>query len=181
MHDAIKKIIEGIGEDPNREGLKKTPERVEKTFKFLTDGYEKNLDTILNEAIFHEDTEEMIIVQNIEFYSLCEHHLLPFFGVCHIGYIPNGKVLGLSKLPRIVDMFSHRLQIQERLTNQIAEAINNSITPKGVGVVMEASHLCMMMRGVEKQQSKTITSSMLGLFRSDSRTRAEFLQLIARG
>lgn len=174
----IKTIISSLGEDVEREGLLKTPHRVQKALQHLTSGYTMDLDTILNEAVFEENIEEMIVVNNIEFYSMCEHHMLPFFGVCHVGYIPNGKIVGLSKIPRIVEMFSRRLQVQERMTQSIAQAIEKAIQPKGVAVVTEASHLCMMMRGVEKQQSKTISSSMLGNFRKDPKTRSEFLEFI---
>jgi len=178
MEELVHQMLVKLGEDPKREGLQKTPQRVTESMKFLTSGYQSSLDTVINDAIFNEDVHDMIVVKDIEFYSLCEHHLLPFTGKIHIGYIPDGKVVGLSKFPRIVDHFSRRLQIQERLGRQIAEAINEKIKPKGVGVVIEASHFCMMMRGVQKQHSKTINSTMLGLFRSDSRTRSEFLDLI---
>jgi GTP cyclohydrolase I len=174
----ITSIITKLGEDTTREGLLKTPERVQKALKSMTSGYKMELKDILNDAIFEEDIEEMIVVNNIEFYSMCEHHMLPFFGVCHVGYIPNGKIVGLSKIPRIINMFSRRLQVQERLTRDIAQTIEEAIQPKGVAVVTEASHLCMMMRGVEKQQSKTISSSMLGRFRNDAKTRSEFLEFI---
>ena len=161
----------------SREGLLKTPERVEKSMKFLTSGYAADIADILNGALFTVDYSEMVIVKDIDFYSLCEHHLLPFFGKCHVAYIPRTQVIGLSKIPRLVDVFSRRLQVQERLTNEIAECIREAIDPLGVGVIWKATHLCMAMRGVEKQNSATVTSAMLGTFRSDARTRAEFLQL----
>ena len=167
-----------LGEDPSREGLLDTPKRVEKALRFLTSGYSTDVDEVLNNALFTVDYNEMVIVKDIDFYSLCEHHMLPFFGKCHVAYIPNGRVVGLSKIPRIVDVFAHRLQVQERLTNQIAETLLEKVKPLGVGVVMESAHLCMSMRGVEKQNSVAVTSAMLGAFRSDARTRAEFLDLI---
>ena len=178
MEKYFKKILEKVGENPNREGLKKTPERASEAFKFFTSGYNQDLKKIVNGAIYKEKSSNMVILKDIGFYSLCEHHLLPFFGKCHIAYIPNGKVIGLSKLPRIVNMYARRLQIQERITAQIAEAINKVIKPKGVAVVMEASHLCMMMRGVEKHDSTTMTSSVLGAFAKSRKTREEFLKLI---
>ena len=178
MQDLITRLLEAVGEDPTREGLVKTPERVARSMEYLTSGYRTNIDDVLNGALFSVDYNEMVIVRDIDFYSLCEHHLLPFFGKCHVAYIPNGKVIGLSKVPRLVDMFSRRLQLQERMTNQIAETIREAIQPLGVAVVCEGTHLCMAMRGVEKQQSTTVTSAMLGAFRSDARTRGEFLQLI---
>ena len=162
---------------PSREGLLNTPKRVEKALKFLTSGYDADIDNVLNGALFTVDYSEMVIVKDIDFYSLCEHHLLPFFGKCHVAYIPSDKVIGLSKIPRIVDVFSRRLQVQERLTNQIAETIRDKIAPLGVAVVMEATHLCMSMRGVEKQNSFAVTSAMLGAFRDNARTRMEFLEL----
>ena len=180
MEDYFKKIIESIGEDVNREGLRDTPKRAAKAFKFLNNGYEKTLDEVLNGAIFQADTEDMVIVKDIELYSLCEHHLLPFIGKCHIGYLPQGKVLGLSKLARIVDMYGRRLQIQEQLTRQIATAVETAIGARGVAVVIEAKHLCMMMRGVEKQNSVMTTSVMTGIFREEISTRSEFLNLINR-
>jgi GTP cyclohydrolase I len=180
MEDLFSKIISEIGEDVTREGLLDTPKRAAKAFKFLNNGYEKTLDEVLNGAIFEADTEDMVIVKDIELYSLCEHHLLPFLGKCHIAYIPDGKVLGLSKLARIVDMYARRLQIQEKLTKQIADAVELSIGAKGVAVVVEAKHLCMMMRGVEKQNSVMPTSVMTGIFREDRSTRIEFLNLINR-
>ena len=167
-----------LGEDPSREGLVRTPQRVETALKFLTSGYDTDIDETLNGALFSVDYSEMVIVRDIDFYSLCEHHLLPFFGKCHVAYIPNGRVIGLSKLPRLVDIFARRLQLQERLTNQIAETIRSKIDPLGVAVVCEATHLCMAMRGVEKQNSYTITSAMLGAFRDQGRTRLEFLELL---
>jgi GTP cyclohydrolase I len=178
MQDLITSLLHAIGEDPRREGLQRTPERVEKAWKFLTQGYTRSVKEVVNGAIFEVEANHMIIVKDIEIYSLCEHHLLPFFGKCHIGYIPQGKVLGVSKLARLADVFARRLQIQERLTNQIAETIMETLAPDGVGVVIEAQHLCMMMRGVEKQNSRMVTSAMQGSFRRDNRTREEFLQLI---
>ncbi|NBV76234.1 MAG: GTP cyclohydrolase I FolE [Methylococcaceae bacterium] len=180
MEEYFKKIIESIGEDTSREGLRDTPKRAAKAFKFLNNGYEKTLDEVLNGAIFQADTEDMVIVKDIELYSLCEHHLLPFIGKCHIGYLPQGKVLGLSKLARIVDMYGRRLQIQEQLTRQIATAVETAIGARGVAVVIEAKHLCMMMRGVEKQNSVMTTSVMTGIFREEISTRSEFLNLINR-
>jgi len=180
MQELIRQLLAGLGEDPSREGLVDTPKRVEKALRFLTSGYTADVDTVLNNALFTVDYNEMVIVRDIDFYSLCEHHLLPFFGRCHIAYIPNGKVIGLSKIPRLVEVYARRLQIQERMTNQIAETIKEKINPLGVGVVIEATHLCMAMRGVEKQNSFAVTSAMLGGFRSDARTRMEFLELIRR-
>ncbi len=181
MQALIRELLTQVGEDPEREGLLGTPQRVEKAMRYLTRGYTDNLDEILNGALFSVSYDEMVIVRNIEFYSLCEHHLLPFYGVCHVGYLPAGKVIGLSKIPRIVDAFARRLQVQERLTQQVAETIDEKIHPDGVAVVMEAQHLCMMMRGVQKQDTRMITSSMLGRFRTDQRSRMEFLSLIRRG
>ena len=178
MKDLIKELLIKIGEDPDREGLRDTPLRVEKAYKFLTSGYKLKIEDIVNNAIFKSENNEMIIVKDIEFYSLCEHHLLPFFGKCYIAYIPDKKIIGLSKLARIVDYYSRRLQIQERLTSVVAESIENILKPLGVGVVMEAMHLCMMMRGVQKQNSYAVTSALRGMFKSDSRTRNEFLSLI---
>jgi GTP cyclohydrolase I len=178
MEDTIRRLLAEIGEDPTREGLRETPRRVARSLAFLTSGYQSNVDTVLNGALFSVEYNEMVIVRDIDFYSLCEHHLLPFFGKCHVAYIPDGRVIGLSKLPRIVDMFARRLQVQERLTSQIAETIESVVTPLGVGVVLEATHLCMAMRGVEKQNSVTVTSAMHGVFHRDARTRAEFLELI---
>jgi GTP cyclohydrolase IA len=180
MQEIIRQLLVELGEDPSREGLLDTPKRVEKALKFLTSGYAANVDATLNNALFSVDYNEMVIVRDIDFYSLCEHHLLPFFGKCHVAYIPQGRVLGLSKIPRLVDIFARRLQIQERLTNQIAQTICQKIDPLGVAVVMEATHLCMSMRGVEKQNSVAATSAMLGVFREDARTRMEFLELIKR-
>mgnify|MGYP000320626793 FL=1 len=180
MEDLFSKIITEIGEDVTREGLVDTPKRAAKAFKFLNNGYDKTLEEVLNGAIFEADTQDMVIVKDIELYSLCEHHLLPFIGKCHIAYIPDGKVVGLSKLARIVDMYARRMQIQEKLTKQIADAVEVSIGAKGVAVVVEAKHLCMMMRGVEKQNSVMTTSVMTGIFREDRSTRMEFLNLINR-
>lgn len=171
-------IIEGIGEDLNRQGLVKTPLRAAKALEFLTSGYHQDVNKILNEAIFDENCDDMVIVKDIEFFSLCEHHILPFWGKCHVGYLPLNRVIGLSKIPRIVDMFSRRLQVQERLTREIAEALEAALNPAGVGVVMEAQHMCMMARGVEKQASKMTTNTMRGAFREDSSTRAEFLRCV---
>lgn len=178
MEDAVRQILQAIGEDPEREGLLDTPKRVRKSFEYLMGGYRKNLAAVINGALFEAESDDMIIVRDIEFYSMCEHHMLPFFGKCHVGYIPQKKILGVSKVARIVDMFSRRLQIQERLTRQIAEAIMQTVDAKGVGVVMEAKHLCMQMRGVEKQHSMMTTSAMQGSFRAEGPTRAEFLRLI---
>src|SRR5215831_9265115 len=180
MQDLIRQLLAELGEDPTREGLVNTPKRVEKALRFLTGGYDANVDDVLNGALFTVDYSEMVIVKDIDFYSLCEHHLLPFFGKCHVAYIPTTKVIGLSKIPRLVDVFSRRLQVQERLTNQIAETIRDKVAPLGVAVVMEATHLCMSMRGVEKQNSCAVTSAMLGAFRDNVQTRMEFLELIAR-
>ena len=178
MQDLIHRLLVELGEDPSREGLVKTPIRVERALKFLTSGYETDVDAVLNGALFNVDYSEMVIVRDIDFYSLCEHHLLPFFGKCHVAYIPDGRVIGLSKLPRLVDIFARRLQLQERMTLQIAETIKDKISPLGVAVVCEGTHLCMAMRGVEKQNSYTITSAMLGAFRENARTRMEFLELL---
>jgi GTP cyclohydrolase I len=178
MQDLIRQLLEELGEDPSREGLVRTPRRVEKALTFLTSGYKADIDEVLNNALFAVDYSEMVIVRDIDFYSLCEHHLLPFFGRCHVAYLPRQRVIGLSKIPRLVDVFSRRLQIQERLTNQIAETIRDKIAPLGVAVVMEATHLCMSMRGVEKQNSLAVTSAMLGAFRDNARTRMEFLELL---
>ena len=178
MQELIKKLLAELGEDPDREGLRGTPARVANAYKFLTSGYRADIDHVLNNALFTVDYSEMVIVKDIDFYSLCEHHLLPFFGKCHVAYIPSDRVIGLSKIPRLVDVFARRLQVQERLTNQIAETISDKIAPLGVAVVMEATHLCMSMRGVEKQNSFAVTSAMLGAFRSNARTRMEFLELL---
>ncbi len=178
MQELIRNLLTELGEDPAREGLLDTPKRVDKALRFLTSGYEADIDEVLNGALFSVDYSEMVIVKDIDFYSLCEHHLLPFFGKCHIAYIPSRKVIGLSKIPRLVDVFSRRLQIQERLTNQIADTIREKIAPVGVAVVVEATHLCMAMRGVQKQNSFAVTSAMLGAFRTNTRTRMEFLELI---
>jgi GTP cyclohydrolase I len=178
MHDLIRNLLTELGEDPDREGLARTPVRVDKALRFLTSGYRADIDAVLNNALFSVDYSEMVIVKDIDFYSLCEHHLLPFFGKCHIAYIPSDRVIGLSKIPRLVDVFSRRLQIQERLTNQIADTIREKISPIGVAVVMEATHLCMSMRGVEKQNSLAVTSAMLGTFRTSAGTRMEFLELL---
>ncbi len=175
---SVKTILEEIGEDPNRQGLVSTPFRVAKMYREVTQGYHKDPEKLINKAVFDVDYDEMVVVANIEYYSLCEHHMLPFFGVAHVGYIPNGKVVGLSKIPRIVDMFARRLQIQENMTLQIAHLLNDTLKPDGVGVVVEGQHMCMMMRGVQKDQAKMITSSMLGSFKEDEKTRSEFLHLI---
>jgi GTP cyclohydrolase I len=176
----IENLLGRLGEDPTREGLLRTPDRVARSLDFLTSGYDQNIGQVLNGAIFEESYSEMVVVKDIELYSLCEHHLLPFFGRAHVAYVPDGRVVGLSKLPRLVDVFARRLQVQERLTTQIAGALDEVLLPQGVGVVIEAAHLCMMMRGVQKQNSQTITSSMRGVFLSDPRTRGEFLALLGR-
>ena len=181
MQELIRKLLAELGEDPDREGLRDTPKRVQKALRFLTNGYKANVDTVLNGALFAVDYSEMVIVRNIDFYSLCEHHLLPFFGRCHVAYIPNTRVIGLSKIPRLVEVFSRRLQVQERLTNEIANTIHDKVAPLGVAVVMEATHLCMSMRGVEKQNSVAVTSAMLGAFQDNARTRMEFLELVKLG
>src|SRR5687767_9750917 len=180
MQDLIQRLLIELGEDPAREGLVKTPRRVDKALRFLTSGYAADVDAMLNGALFSVDYSEMVIVRDIDFYSLCEHHLLPFFGKCHVAYIPNGRVIGLSKIPRLVNVFARRLQIQERMTNQIAETIRDAVHPTGVAVVCEGTHLCMSMRGVEKQNSTAVTSAMYGAFQSSARTRLEFLELIRR-
>jgi GTP cyclohydrolase IA len=178
MIDEIRSILTKIGEDPSRDGLLNTPTRGDRALRFLTSGYQMNADELLNRALFDVAYDEMVIVRDIEMFSLCEHHLLPFFGKCHVGYIPNGRVIGLSKIPRLVDMYARRLQVQERLTTQIAETINEKIKPRGVAVVIEAQHLCMIMRGVEKQHSRAVTSSMIGAFKDNQNTRNEFLSLV---
>ncbi|HEV3375184.1 MAG TPA: GTP cyclohydrolase I FolE [Candidatus Acidoferrum sp.] len=176
--DLVRKMIKLVGEDSEREGLRKTPERFEKALKFLTSGYHQNAENILNGATFSVCYDEMVVVKDIEFFSLCEHHLLPFFGKCHVAYLPNKRVIGLSKVARLVNMFARRLQIQERMTSQIAKAIEEKISPEGVGVIVEARHLCMQMRGVEKQHGSAVTSAMLGSFRHNKQTRDEFLSLV---
>ena len=175
-----KNLIETIGEDPTREGLLYTTQRVAKCLEYFSEGYRADVNNIINEAVFHEDCSEMVVVRDIEFFSMCEHHMIPFFGRAHVGYLPNGKVIGLSKIPRIVDMFSRRLQLQERLTSQVANTLEEVLTPIGVAVVMEGRHLCMQMRGVEKQNSYASTSAMLGQFRKSAETRAEFLSIIGK-
>jgi GTP cyclohydrolase I len=180
MEELIRELLKEIGEDPSREGLDRTPARVAKAWAYLTSGYRQDVHQVLNEALFTEEYDEMVVVKDIDLYSMCEHHLLPFFGKCHIAYIPQKKVIGLSKIPRLVDVFARRLQVQERLTHQVAEVIEQKIAPLGVAVVMEGTHLCMAMRGVEKQNSLAITSAMLGAFRNNARTRSEFLELIRR-
>ena len=180
MQEIIRELLAELGEDPSREGLLDTPKRVEQSLRFLTSGYAADVDAVLNNALFTVDYNEMVIVKNIDFYSLCEHHLLPFFGKCHVAYIPQGRVLGLSKIPRLVEIYARRLQVQERLTSQIAETLREKVRPLGVGIVIEATHLCMAMRGVEKQNSVAVTSAMLGVFQHDARTRMEFLDLIKR-
>jgi GTP cyclohydrolase I len=179
--DKVREIIAALGEDPEREGLLKTPERVEKSLRFLTQGYWMTVEEVIGDAVFEETHQSMIMVRDIEVYSLCEHHILPFFGRAHVAYIPNGKILGLSKVARIVDLFARRLQVQERLTDQIADAIFDVLKPTGVGVVIEAAHFCMMMRGVQKQNSRAVTSALRGIFRDDSKTRVEFLRLAHGG
>lgn len=178
MEDLVRQFLLEIGEDPEREGLKKTPGRVDRCWKFLTRGYTQDLETVVNGALFEAESDDMVIVRDIEFFSMCEHHLLPFFGRCHVGYIPNGRIIGVSKVARIVDMFARRLQVQERLTREISSALSDILDARGVGVVMEARHLCMQMRGVEKQNSVMTTSSMLGSFRRELATRNEFTRLI---
>ena len=178
LQSLVERILNAIGENPKREGLLKTPERVEKSLKFLTSGYDTDIDKLVNDALYSENYNEMVIVKDIDVYSLCEHHMLPFFGKCHVAYLPKGKIIGLSKVPRLIDAYSRRLQVQERLTTEIAQCINNIVKPAGVAVVIDAVHLCMSMRGVEKQNSYTTTSSMLGCFKDDARTRSEFLSLL---
>jgi GTP cyclohydrolase I len=177
---ASRRILVEIGENPSRQGLKKTPARVAASYRYLTSGYDKNPKQVLSGALFNEDCDEMVVMKDIDLYSLCEHHLLPFYGKCHVAYIPNGRIVGLSKIPRVVDIFARRLQVQERLTHQIANCLMEALEPIGVGVVIEALHLCMAMRGVEKQNSTCVTSAMLGAFRSDRGTRAEFMNLIGK-
>jgi GTP cyclohydrolase I len=180
IEELISCVLKELGEDPRREGLRQTPHRVAKALEFLTSGYKENIKQVLNGAVFREKYSEMVIVKDIDLFSMCEHHMLPFFGKAHVAYIPNGKILGLSKIPRIVEMFSRRLQVQERLTQQIADTLYETLQPAGVAVVIEAKHMCMMMRGVEKQNSIATTSAMLGVFREDVKTRQEFLSLIGR-
>ena len=179
LQSLVERILRAVGEGPKREGLLKTPERVEKSLKFLTSGYDIDVDKLVNDALYSENYNEMVIVKDIDIYSLCEHHMLPFFGKCHVAYLPQGKIIGLSKVPRLIDAYSRRLQVQERLTTEIAQCIQNIVKPAGVAVVIDAVHLCMSMRGVEKQNSYTTTSSMLGCFKDDARTRSEFLSLLA--
>jgi GTP cyclohydrolase I len=179
--DLVKQLLKELGEDAQREGLARTPERVEKALRYLTSGYAVEVGEVLNDALFVEQYDEMVVVKDIDFFSLCEHHLLPFFGKAHVAYMPDQKIVGLSKIPRLVEMYSRRLQVQERLTTQIAGTLNESLQPRGVAVVMEAVHLCMLMRGVERQNSKAVTSAMLGSFRSRPETRAEFMELIKSG
>ena len=181
MERLIRDMLKEVGEDPTREGLEKTPTRVAKAWEYLTSGYRQNVHEVLNEALFTEEYDEMVVVKDIDFYSLCEHHLLPFFGKCHIAYMPSRKIVGLSKLPRLVEMYARRLQVQERLCDNIADALMRVLEPLGVGVVIEARHLCMMMRGVEKQNSKAVTSALRGTFRDDAKTRDEFLRLAHAG
>ena len=178
LQELIRNLLIGLGEDPARQGLLRTPERVTRAFRWLTSGYRMTLEQVVGNGVFEEPHEEMIMVRDIELYSLCEHHLLPFYGRAHVAYIPDGRLIGLSKMPRIVEVFARRLQIQERLTDQIADAVMEVLRPQGVGVVIDAAHLCMMMRGVEKQNSRTVTSAVRGIFRTDPKTRTEFLQLV---
>lgn len=178
--DLVESLLAELGEDPSRQGLKATPERVSRALRELTDGYGVSAADVVADAVFDQDYDEMVLVKDIPFYSLCEHHMLPFFGSCHVGYLPKGRVVGLSKIPRVVGVFAHRLQLQERMTKQIAEALNEALAPRGVGVVVEARHLCMEMRGVQKPGGQLVTSCMLGTFRKDARTRAEFLDLVRR-
>jgi GTP cyclohydrolase I len=180
MPQLVEQMLAELGEDPSRQGLRATPDRVARAFRELTDGYGLRAADVVAGAVFDQDYDEMVLVKAIPFYSLCEHHMLPFFGTCHVGYLPRGKVVGLSKIPRLVTMFAHRLQLQERMTKEIAEALNDELSPRGVGVVVEARHLCMEMRGVQKTGGELITSCMLGTFRKDARTRAEFLDLVRR-
>ena len=178
LEDLVREQLIRVGEDPDREGMRMTPDRVSESLMWLTRGYRSSVEEAIGDAVFEEEHDSMVIVKDIEIYSMCEHHMLPFFGKAHIAYIPNGRIIGLSKLPRLVDVFARRLQVQERLTEQIASALQEVLEPAGVGVVIEAAHLCMMMRGVEKQNSKTLTSAVRGIFRSDQRTRDEFLRLV---
>jgi GTP cyclohydrolase I len=178
MKNLIEQLLVHLGEDPNREGLKDTPRRVTEGYELLTSGYDQNLETIVGKALMPAETDGMVIVKDIEMYSLCEHHMLPFFGKVHVGYIPNKKIIGLSKIPRVIEMYARRLQVQERLGQQICDALESVLEPKGIGIVIEANHLCMMMRGVEKQHSQAVTSHVKGLFKEDARTRQEFLELI---
>ena len=180
FEDLVRQVLVRVGEDPAREGLRRTPLRVAKALDFLTSGYGMTVDEVVRDALFAEDAKEMVVVRDIEFYSLCEHHMLPFFGRAHVGYLPDGQVVGLSKIARVVDVFARRLQVQERLTNQIADALMKALRPHGVSVVMEASHTCMMMRGVQKQNSTTVTSAMRGSFETNARTRSEFMEFIGR-
>jgi len=180
MPELVERILVELGEDPSREGLRATPSRVSRALRELTDGYDTDVSEVIAGAVFEQDYDEMVLVKDISFYSLCEHHMLPFFGTCHVGYLPKGRVVGLSKIPRLVTVFAHRLQLQERMTKEIAEALSGALEPRGVGVVVEARHLCMEMRGVQKAGSQLITSCMLGTFRRDARTRAEFLDLVRR-
>jgi len=180
FQSAVRDMLELVGEDPDRDGLLKTPERVERSMRWLTRGYDLDAAEVIGDALFEETHQNMIVVRDIEFYSMCEHHMLPFFGKAHVAYIPNGRIVGLSKVARVVDVFARRLQVQERLTDQIAEALDDALAPRGVGVVLEASHFCMMMRGVEKQGSRTLTSALRGCFREDASTRDEFLRLVQR-
>jgi GTP cyclohydrolase I len=180
FESAVRDMLELVGEDPSREGLLKTPERVERAMRWLTRGYEQEAAEVIGDAVFEEDHQNMVVVRDIEFYSMCEHHMLPFFGKAHVAYIPDGRIVGLSKMARVVDVFARRLQVQERLTDQIAQALEDALRPRGVGVVLEASHFCMMMRGVEKQNSRTLTSALRGVFREDASTRNEFLRLVQR-
>jgi GTP cyclohydrolase IA len=180
FQSAVRDMLELVGEDPSRDGLAKTPERVERAMRWLTRGYDMDAAEVIGDALFEEDHQNMIVVRDIEFYSMCEHHMLPFFGKAHVAYIPGGRIVGLSKVARVVEVFARRLQVQERLTDQIAEALEEALAPRGVGVVLEASHFCMMMRGVEKQGSRTLTSALRGTFREDASTRDEFLRLVQR-
>ena len=181
IESLMRGLLENLGENPDRQGLKKTPKRMAAAYEYLTRGYHQNVREIVNGAVFDEEYDEMVIVKDLDIYSLCEHHLLPFYGKCHVAYIPDGKIIGLSKIPRIVDVFARRLQVQERLTHQIADCLKEALEPLGVAVIIEAFHLCMAMRGVEKQNAACVTSSMLGVFRTDRGTRAEFMNLVSRG